>query len=528
MKRITSIFLAMVMVLSAVLGLSCGVSAQTTSTVATLTPSGEHQLYRIPSMVITEENSILIACEARYDLTGDTGAHDIIIMRSRNGGEFKTVLTLEGTDYASPYSLSNPTLIVDNDGNIHLLYVCNTGSSGVFYMRSEREADGLEWSEPVDISVALGRNRIGWSMFNFGATHGICVENGEHRGRLIAPAWCYMSSTVSYDVYTVYSDDNGKTWAMGDKVSDNLNESTIAELSDGSIMVNSRQFGVSYDSTLTGHTRPTGENDAYRRMSVSSDGVSGWSATQVTSLADPACQGSLCSEGVTVNGVNKHALLFTNCNNKTKRQNLTLRCSFDDGKTWEKQVELETSDGGYSDVAIDNGGKIYVVYENSVGRYLTVKCVDGWFDRDAGNTDTFKFYNQYQLSNDGSSKIRFVRELKCDVETLEEIGFEVTAQYGGETVYKKLKCNSVYTSLLADGKPCEAGVGTYFLAHGISELPTDNIICFTYRPYVIYKDGTSEFGEWECVNVRSGNDCGTSATDSKDCVYRSWESLFGE
>jgi len=41
---------------------------------------------------------------------------------------------------------------VDNDGNIHLLYVCNAGSSGVFYMRSEREADGLEWSEPVDIS----------------------------------------------------------------------------------------------------------------------------------------------------------------------------------------------------------------------------------------------------------------------------------------------------------------------------------------------------------------------------------------
>ena len=50
------------------------------------------------------------------------------------------------------------------------------------------------------------------------------------------------------------------------------------------------------------------------------------------------------------------------------RKNLTLRASTDDGKTWSKAKLIEPDHAGYSDIAVDSKGTIYVLYEIRAGQ----------------------------------------------------------------------------------------------------------------------------------------------------------------
>ena len=62
-----------------------------------------------------------------------------------------------------------------------------------------------------------------------------------------------------------------------------------------------------------------------------------------------------------------HAILFVNCDDDKKREHVTIKCSFDNGKTW-KSFLVDEFEGGYSDVAVDrNNGKGYVIYETFMG-----------------------------------------------------------------------------------------------------------------------------------------------------------------
>ena len=319
------------------------------------TPSSPYTHYRIPGIVVTQNDTVLAYWEARRTNDTDEGDTDIMILRSANSGEnFESVLTIESS---AETCLTNPMMIVGNDGTIHLLYAENTGKNGVWYRYSTKEQDGTVWSDPIDISACLKRDTLGWSMVNFGPGHGICLQNGKNAGRLLLPMWCYFNG--KYHVYTVYSDDSGTTWQMGEYIEGLYDETMIAELSDGGVLLNARQYGHSYD-TQGENYKPATQADAYRHLSFSSTGIDSWSDVRKdTQLPDPACQGSMLS--TTIN--KKHAILFTNCNNQSGRSNLTVRCSFDDGKTWVNKTILVDKVGGYSDIAVDREGTAYVLHE---------------------------------------------------------------------------------------------------------------------------------------------------------------------
>ncbi|MEO6837514.1 MAG: sialidase family protein, partial [Ginsengibacter sp.] len=53
------------------------------------------------------------------------------------------------------------------------------------------------------------------------------------------------------------------------------------------------------------------------------------------------------------------------CNNDIQkdRDNLTLRISFDEGKTWEKKFLIHPENTGYSDIVETSKEKIGVLYE---------------------------------------------------------------------------------------------------------------------------------------------------------------------
>src|SRR5699024_11778108 len=95
---------------------------------------------------------------------------------------------------------------------------------------------------------------------------GIQLRRGEHAGRLRQPycGWFWADGRPGVQQvvrsYVLFSDDYGRTWQRGDPVGRDMDETTIAELSDGRGLLNSR------DHARGGH----------RRVAVPTDGGLSW------------------------------------------------------------------------------------------------------------------------------------------------------------------------------------------------------------------------------------------------------------
>ena len=188
--------------------------------------------------------------------------------------------------------------------------------------------------------------------FAFGPTHGICTSDGV----LMAPVWLVpkdggrdgVTSHGPSKTYVFYSRDNGATWALSQAASSNSNETDIAELSDGRIYLNSRSTP--------------------RKITTSPNGVDSWTSTYADQqLPDPGCCAGLVR--VDIPGL-PVAHLFSNCASEEARDHVTVRCSFDDCVTWDQSVLLAEFVGGYSDIAVDSKGCVYVLYEVAFGNRM--------------------------------------------------------------------------------------------------------------------------------------------------------------
>src|SRR5699024_2191705 len=115
------------------------------------------------------------------------------------------------------------------------------------------------------------------------AVHGIPLSKGEHKGGLVSPNYFTVREDGNRKDYShvIYSDDHGKTWQAGSQtVESGVGECTVAELSDGKLMLNLR----------------TGSGTA-RNFCVSEDGGKTWGPMQTDyNLIDPSSQGSLFTD----------------------------------------------------------------------------------------------------------------------------------------------------------------------------------------------------------------------------------------
>ncbi len=362
--------------------------------------TGGYAHYRVPAIAVSPAGTVMVVVEARADSGGDWGLQDILMRRSRDGGETwdapRKIVDLQEPQETNPAALAqglgeagvttynNIVPIVDEDeGVVHFLF-CSSYARA-YYMRTDD--DGETFSEPVEITDTFERFReeYDWKVIATGPGHGIRHSSG----RLIVPVWlsdgtgghAHRPSIVS----TIYSDDAGRTWERGDVVVrhpqlKNPSETLAAELPDGTVMLNIR------------HESP----EHRRAVTVGPDGATGWSEIRFDeALFEPVCMGSLLRVG--------DALLFANPDSKEprdpenpegnwKRQNLTVRLSEDGGATWPFQRVIEPGTSGYSDMAADAAGNVYCVYEDGTAsvrdthvRYLSVARFDlDWIRQGAG------------------------------------------------------------------------------------------------------------------------------------------------
>lgn len=321
--------------------------------------SAGYKGFRIPALVATAKGTLLAFCAARKEL-GDWADIDIALRRSTDGG--RTWSPMKIIADRGTMTVDNPTPIVDRKtGVIHFLFQVNYAQ--LYYMRSAD--DGMTFSAPVEITEAAhdfrrgwvsekDESKYGWNVVAPGPGHGIQLESG----RLLATLW--MSPHYRHRpsrTATLYSDDSGKTWKAGALIPQaatnplvNPSEHVALELADGRVMTSLRS-----------------ESQEHRRaVSYSKDGISNWSVPEFQpELFEAICMASLARVSATPKQ-KKNRIVFANPES-LPRNDLRVRLSYDEGKTWPHSQLLLAGPTGYSDMATGRDGTIYILYEQVEG-----------------------------------------------------------------------------------------------------------------------------------------------------------------
>jgi sialidase-1 len=326
----------------------------TSAEVFTSGQEGYHT-YRIPAIVRTVEGTLLAFCEGRKNSQRDWGDIDLLVKRSTDGGRtWSAAITVAdfGTD-----TVGNPAPVVDRrTGTVWLLLTRNpgdvpekqilpglSGATRTVWVTYSKD-DGKTWAAPADITVSV--KRPDWSWYATGPVNGIQLRTG----RMVIPCDHVRGDVSQRYSHVICSDDGGKTWRLGGSAGPYCNESTVVELSDGSLLLNMRSY--------------SGKNR--RAVSISRDGGLTWTPPGLEdALIEPVCQASLIGFGKG----KRRLLLFSNPAD-TQRVNMTVRLSRDEGKTWSVSKTVHAGPSAYSNLIELKGNTVGLLYERGeTGRY---------------------------------------------------------------------------------------------------------------------------------------------------------------
>jgi sialidase-1 len=311
--------------------------------------------YRCPTLVVTAKGTVLAFCEGRVNSHKDEDDMDVVLKRSADGGRTWGPLQVLANDGRNP--CKNPCPVELPSGRILLVWLWNQWipsekdrtTREVFVMHSDD--DGVTWSEPRNITASA--YRPDWKWYGTGPCHAIVKRSEPHKGRIVVPARHNTKGTPMVS-HVIHSDDGGETWHIGGSISrSHTTESTVVELSNGDLMLNSRNQR---------------DDENCRVVSVSKDGGATFPEVWLeTALVEPrGCQGSLLFHSTNpVTG--KGHVLFSNPANGEVRSDGTLKLSEDDGRTWTKSYRYAKKPApyftGYSDIAVMPDGGVGILYE---------------------------------------------------------------------------------------------------------------------------------------------------------------------
>jgi sialidase-1 len=317
---------------------------------------GGYACFRIPAIVKTGKGILLAFAEARKKGCSDAGDIDLVLRRSTDGGKTWGPLLLirdDGSNVAG-----NPAPVVDLEtGTVWLLSTWNLGTDResqiidltskdtrrVFVMNSRDE--GITWSNPTEITTDV--KNPGWTWYATGPVHGIQLRSKAYNGRLVIPCDHIEAVTNKYFSHVIYSDDHGASWKTGGTTpQDMVNECTVAELPDGRLILNMRNYD---------------RKQKNRKVSTSQDGGESWSDIRDDpQLIEPICQAALLN--ITMKG-QQEALFFLNPADSTARRNMTLKMSHDEGRSWETVKTIHEGPAAYSDLVQLNSKELACLYE---------------------------------------------------------------------------------------------------------------------------------------------------------------------
>lgn len=320
--------------------------------------------YRIPALAVTNDGTLLASYDGRPTAGDAPGPNSVLQRVSHDGGttwEEQSVIHA-GKESAPISGYSDPSYIVDREtGDVFNFHVFSmdqgfTGSQpGVDpedrdVLQAEVSVssdDGTTWKHrtiTADITSDLS-----WRSRFAASGQGIQLKYGPHAGRLIQQ-FTIINGSGAFQAVSVYSDDHGQTWHAGEPVGVGMDENKTVELSDGRVMLNSR------DSARSG----------YRKVAISEDGGVTYGEVEIdTELPDPTNNASIVRAFPNAEQGSDRAkvLLFSNANSRSSRVNGTLRASCDDGQTWPIAKSFTEGAMAYSTLATLPDGNVGLLYE---------------------------------------------------------------------------------------------------------------------------------------------------------------------
>ena len=330
-----------------------------------------YNVFRIPALVQAANGDLLAFCEARQG--GDASEIDLVLKRSTDFGlSWGPLQVVQESDHfrhlyganPPPITVGNPAPVVDrldpqHAGRIWLPFTIE--NDRVFVCHSDDH--GRRWSEPREITVDVKRENWGW--YATGPVHSIQLQRGPHRGRLVVPADHRLGVAGSdrgpLGAQLILSDDHGKTWRLGavdESYEDglNANETTLAELYDGRLYINTRD--------------QHGDAPGTRGEAWSLDGGAtfdaqhaDWSSFRPSDkiLDPPVVQGALLSFG-------RDMLIFCGPDSDgpsgSGRSDLRIRYSRDSAETWQDGPLVHVGPAAYSDLVKLSSTSIGILFES--------------------------------------------------------------------------------------------------------------------------------------------------------------------
>ncbi|WP_406380493.1 exo-alpha-sialidase [Streptomyces sp. NBC_01618] len=324
--------------------------------------------YRIPALAVTNGGDILASYDGRPSSMDAPGPNSVLQRRSTDGGKTwgEQTFVHEGKVEVPITGYSDPSYMMDrHTGDVFNFHVKSFdkgfGGSQPGVDPDDRNAlhaevsvsrdEGRTWEHKV-ITADI-TDDLGWRSRFAASGQGIQLKYGEHAGRLIQQ-FTIINGAGAFQAVSVYSDDHGKSWKAGKPVGVGMDENKTVELSDGRVMLNSR------DSHRSG----------YRKVTISEDGgVTYGEVTIDRELPDPTNNAAIVRAYPNAPEGSDRAkvLLFSNAGSTSQRANGTIRMSFDDGETWPVSRVFQPGGMAYSTLATLPNGNIGLLYEPDAG-----------------------------------------------------------------------------------------------------------------------------------------------------------------
>jgi len=299
--------------------------------------------FRIPALITALNGDLLACCDARRKSSRDLIWErdiDIVLKRSSDNGATWSEMEIV-CDYGDGRPASDPSFILDRTtGEIFCFYNYmdqdNAPKEFRLYVQSSKD-HGRTWGKARDITDAITRPE--WKMdFKFITSgRGIQRRNGDLLHTLV---------NLKNGMRLFGSTDHGRSWRLIDVRIRPANESKVIELTDGTLMVNSR---------VQGQPR--------RWVHRSKNDGKTWRSQSDATLIDPACNASILRYTSRRDGYARDRLLFCNANSPKGRKNLTVRISYDEGATWSEGKVIDPGPSAYSSLTVCQDGSIGVLYE---------------------------------------------------------------------------------------------------------------------------------------------------------------------
>ena len=192
-----------------------------------------------------------------------------------------------------------------------------------------------------------------WTARFAASGQGIQIQHGAHAGRLVQQ-YTIRTADGTVQAVSVYSDDHGKTWQAGTPTGTGMDENKVVELSDGSLMLNSR----------------ASDGSGFRKVARSTDGGQTWSEpASDKNLPDSVDNAQIIRAfpNAAPDAPRAKVLLLSHSPNPGawSRDLGTISMSCDDGASWTTSKVFHEPFVGYTTIAVQSDGSIGLLSEDA-------------------------------------------------------------------------------------------------------------------------------------------------------------------